>query len=137
MRPSMKRFITLLFAAIVIVSLIPAGAQAMPNFARRYDLPCVVCHTVIPRLNETGFKFRAAGFRMPAEIGVEEKKISLYPLHLCALRHAAPRPFTSKYRERTMGPHLFQTHAPDRAPASDRLEKLTGCLNRHSDCPKQ
>ncbi len=76
MRPSMKRFITLLFAAIVIVSLIPAGAQAMPNFARRYDLPCVVCHTVIPRLNETGFKFRAAGFRMPAEIGVEEKKIS-------------------------------------------------------------
>ena len=36
-------------------------------FARRYSLPCSTCHTSPPRLNETGYQFRAAGFRMPSE----------------------------------------------------------------------
>ncbi len=48
--------------------------DAMPNFARKYDAKCSLCHTTIPRLNEVGYKFRAAGFRMPDEIGKEEKK---------------------------------------------------------------
>jgi hypothetical protein len=41
----------------------------MPMFARKYGVPCSHCHTTIPRLNLTGYKFRAAGFRMPEEIG--------------------------------------------------------------------
>src|SRR5262245_38652640 len=44
-------------------------AMAMPMFARRYGVPCSTCHTSPPRLNETGYRFRAAGFRMPEEIG--------------------------------------------------------------------
>ncbi|HEV8539388.1 MAG TPA: hypothetical protein VGR15_10775 [Bacteroidota bacterium] len=44
----------------------------MPNFARKYGMSCTGCHNGIPRLNETGFKFRAAGFRMPDEIGKGE-----------------------------------------------------------------
>jgi hypothetical protein len=43
--------------------------KAMPMFARKYGVPCTTCHTTIPRLNLTGYKFRAAGFRMPEEIG--------------------------------------------------------------------
>ena len=42
---------------------------AMPMFARRYGVPCSTCHTSPPRLNETGYRFRAAGFRMPEELG--------------------------------------------------------------------
>jgi len=42
---------------------------AMPMFARRLGVPCSTCHTSPPRLNETGYQFRAAGYRMPAEIG--------------------------------------------------------------------
>jgi len=42
---------------------------AMPLFARRLGVPCSTCHTSPPRLNETGYQFRAAGYRMPAEIG--------------------------------------------------------------------
>jgi len=38
-------------------------------FARKYGIPCSTCHTTAPRLNETGYRFRAAGFRMPEEIG--------------------------------------------------------------------
>lgn len=41
---------------------------AMPNFARQAGLQCTNCHTVIPKLNEMGYRFRAAGFRMPDEI---------------------------------------------------------------------
>ncbi|MFQ5668953.1 MAG: hypothetical protein ACE5HD_00360 [Acidobacteriota bacterium] len=44
-------------------------AQAMPNFARQYEVACSVCHTIVPRLNKTGYDFRRAGFRMPDEIG--------------------------------------------------------------------
>ncbi len=38
-------------------------------FARKYGVNCSTCHTTAPRLNETGYRFRAAGFRMPEEIG--------------------------------------------------------------------
>jgi hypothetical protein len=50
----------------------------MPMFARKYGVPCETCHTTIPRLNEVGYKFRAAGFRFPEQIGkAEEKKFDL------------------------------------------------------------
>jgi hypothetical protein len=45
------------------------AAFAMPIFARRLGVSCSTCHTSPPRLNETGYQFRAAGYRMPAEIG--------------------------------------------------------------------
>lgn len=41
----------------------------MPMFARKYGVCCGTCHTTIPRLNLTGYKFPAAGFRMPEAIG--------------------------------------------------------------------
>ena len=47
----------------------PTSTQALPMFARKYSLPCSSCHTSPPRLNEAGYAFRAAGFRMPGEIG--------------------------------------------------------------------
>jgi hypothetical protein len=43
-------------------------------FARKLGVPCATCHTTIPRLNEVGYKFRAAGFRFPEQIGKEEEK---------------------------------------------------------------
>ncbi len=53
-------------------------AYAMPMFARKLGVPCETCHTTIPRLNETGYKFRAAGFRLPEQIGKpDEKKFDL------------------------------------------------------------
>ena len=45
------------------------AAFAMPMLARKLGVPCSTCHTSPPRLNETGYQFRAAGYRMPAEIG--------------------------------------------------------------------
>jgi hypothetical protein len=49
-------------------------AEGMPMFARKLGVQCNFCHTTIPRLNEVGYKFRAAGFRLPANIGKPEEK---------------------------------------------------------------
>jgi hypothetical protein len=61
------------FLAAGVTVVLSWPASAMPMFARKYKLECNVCHTLIPRLNETGFQFRAAGFRMPEEIGKADK----------------------------------------------------------------
>ena len=55
--------------AAVVFHAEKKDAKAIPMFARRYGVPCSTCHTSAPRLNETGYQFRAAGFRMPTEIG--------------------------------------------------------------------
>ena len=58
----------------MLTVLTVVDATAMPNFARKLGVGCATCHTTIPRLNETGFKFRAAGWRVPEDIGKPETK---------------------------------------------------------------
>src|SRR5437867_13088330 len=68
----LKRKLFVVLCAILVIVAVHVGkreASAIPMFARRYGVGCMTCHTSPPRLNETGYKFRAAGFRMPEEIG--------------------------------------------------------------------
>lgn len=59
------RRLTLLFVGAAS-SLLPAQAQAVPAYARRYDTKCETCHSPLPpRLNNTGEVFRRWGFRLP------------------------------------------------------------------------
>ncbi len=67
-------FRTVTIGIFLFLMGIALPANAMPNFARKYGVPCSTCHTTIPRLNETGYKFRAAGFRLLEEIGKEQEK---------------------------------------------------------------
>jgi hypothetical protein len=54
------------------------NVSAMPNFARKLGVGCSMCHTTLPRLNQFGYQFRAAGFRIPDTIGkAEEAKFDL------------------------------------------------------------
>src|SRR5437867_1659812 len=72
-----KKMLSATIVGIFMLAALPS-ADAMPLFARKYGVPCSTCHTTIPRLNETGYKFRAAGFRLLEEIGKEsEKKFEL------------------------------------------------------------
>jgi hypothetical protein len=77
-RPGVRR----LFAATTL-SLLGAflfasqWAEATPNFMRKLRNPtdgCHACHTIMPRLNEFGYRFRAAGYRVPDTIGKGEEK---------------------------------------------------------------
>jgi hypothetical protein len=62
------------FSAILIGVLLLASSPSygIPAFARKYQMECTMCHEPVPRLNEYGYKFRAAGFRRPEEIGKGE-----------------------------------------------------------------
>jgi hypothetical protein len=60
-------------AALLGATLAAPAAQALPMFARKYKMDCSRCHApAVPRLNDVGYKFRRAGFRMPEQIGEEE-----------------------------------------------------------------
>ena len=48
-----------------IVTLIPSKSDAMPVFARKYDISCATCHSAFPRLNEFGEQFAADNMRLP------------------------------------------------------------------------
>ncbi len=40
-------------------------AHAIPTFARKYRTSCITCHTVFPKLNDTGEAFRRNGYQFP------------------------------------------------------------------------
>jgi hypothetical protein len=40
-------------------------AQAIPAFARKYDMNCNVCHAPVPRLNPYGERFLENGYQLP------------------------------------------------------------------------
>lgn len=54
-------------AALFSISIFPAVSGAVPMFAREIGRDCTYCHTVLPKLNETGRIYRANGYRFSAE----------------------------------------------------------------------
>ncbi len=52
----------------VMLIAVPGGrlAEAIPAFARQYDLQCNACHTRPPRLNRFGEQFHMTGFQIPS-----------------------------------------------------------------------
>lgn len=49
----------------LLLVLASTAAQAMPVFARQYDMSCAACHAAYPRLNAFGEQFRDSNFRLP------------------------------------------------------------------------
>ena len=69
---------------LVVLGMIASGligtqqrANAFPAFARKYNLPCARCHSMVPRLTPFGYAFYRAGFRLPSN---ERKPLNL--LHM-------------------------------------------------------
>ena len=52
-------------ASLLLLSLAPASSDAMPVFARKYDMSCSLCHSAFPRLNAFGEQFAADNMRLP------------------------------------------------------------------------
>ncbi len=57
----------------ILFFLVTAGlfwattANAVPSFARKYDMNCSGCHAAFPQLNSVGRKFKEAGYRFPKD----------------------------------------------------------------------
>jgi hypothetical protein len=65
-----------LLAAICVMALAET-AHAIPAFSRKYRTSCITCHTVYPKLNDTGEAFRRNGYQFPTgdDILVKEEPI--------------------------------------------------------------
>ena len=50
---------------LLAVLLIPSKTEAIPVFARKYNMSCVTCHSAFPRLNEFGEQFASDNLRLP------------------------------------------------------------------------
>jgi hypothetical protein len=62
MAGSTSRAAVLIAAAALL--LVPAHADAIPAFARKYNVSCNLCHSPAPRLNAFGEQFAANGFEL-------------------------------------------------------------------------
>lgn len=99
---SRKLIVALCLIFVVGFLVFSTESQAMPNFARKYGADCSMCHTVIPKLNKLGYEFRLAGYRLPSEIGKEEKPFNLGDF------------FTARFQEQ----FKYQNHS-DAKPGKD------------------
>lgn len=73
--------ISLIAAAWLLLILLPRQASALPQFARRYNLKCSACHTIVPVLNEQGELFQRLGYHLPP---------ALQPSHAVSKLSAVP-----------------------------------------------
>src|SRR5436853_3586057 len=70
----LKRLDVVVFIAAGLSALVvglvafvsPGRVEAVPAFARQYDLQCNACHTRPPRLNRFGEQFHMMGFQIPS-----------------------------------------------------------------------
>lgn len=70
----------------VAICGLSARVDAMPAFARQYNISCVVCHDAFPKLNAFGEKFAADNYRMPqwketstVEVGDDMLRLPKFP----------------------------------------------------------
>lgn len=69
-----------MFAAASVFLVAGTPAVAIPAFARKYNLTCVHCHTMPPRLTRFGYAFYRAGFRLPEDFQLPDNKAIPYTL---------------------------------------------------------
>jgi hypothetical protein len=81
-----------MMAIFLLTCLLAETASAIPLFARKYKLSCVMCHTGFPQLNGFGQSFAGNGYQMPEEDPkdyveeIEEDKLLLHEFFPFAIR---------------------------------------------------
>lgn len=71
-----KKILGGLVGVMLLGIALPQTAEAIPAWARRYNTDCQMCHTMLPRLNPMGHKFRRLGYRMPDEFDKQDADIA-------------------------------------------------------------
>ncbi len=70
---SLPRKFCVLSCTLTLLGLVwSASANAVPAFARKYDVNCNTCHRAYPELNAAGRQFKELGYRFPAGSSFEE-----------------------------------------------------------------
>jgi hypothetical protein len=58
----MKKTILILISTVVLIQAAAVNLQAIPAFARKYQMTCKTCHTPFPKLKPYGDEFAANGY---------------------------------------------------------------------------
>jgi hypothetical protein len=68
--------LSILCGTLLTFLLAPDEAQAIPAFARKYNINCTTCHTAVPVLNPFGQRFLENGYQLPGtdDGGITGKK---------------------------------------------------------------
>lgn len=70
------RTVVLILAACMFV---PSTAYPIPAFARKNGFNCNMCHTAYTKLNDFGERYRANGYQMPGQEGLEKNVFEIAP----------------------------------------------------------
>jgi len=107
-----SRKLGLMVVVFLLTCLSAEIVFAIPLFARKYKLSCIMCHTGFPQLNSFGQNFAGNGYQMPEEDPkdhveeIEEDKLLLHEFFPFAIR------VDSFYRLRNDGNVTFDQQAP-------------------------
>lgn len=63
--PNTRPAAPVLWLLLAALLLPPLSGEAMPVFARKYEMSCNACHSAFPRLNAFGEHFAASNFKLP------------------------------------------------------------------------
>jgi hypothetical protein len=66
---SLLKVLVLALTAAAALMAVPRTSEAIPAFARAYQVPCTTCHVAFPKLNHFGEEFEHRGLRMPGQAG--------------------------------------------------------------------
>lgn len=112
----MKKFLIAVTSSLALLAvwLFPAKeANAIPAWTRKYNADCSMCHTMNPRLNAMGHKFRRLGYKLPDEFDSGETHLSMEELSKFANYFSARgRPRTT-YSKRAGGTTDFDLEMHD------------------------
>lgn len=62
---------TVVLSTLIVAFFWSGAANAIPAFARKYEMTCSACHTAYPQLNAQGRAFKLAGYRFGGEKDAE------------------------------------------------------------------
>jgi len=65
MKKILGLFIIAAFVGLSVLAFTPTPSYALPNFAKKHEASCTLCHTVWPALNRFGEQYFMNGFQMP------------------------------------------------------------------------
>ena len=68
----MKNALISVIVGLLVLSMFPTTARAIPAFARKYGFNCNMCHSGYTRLNDFGQRYRDNGYQIPGQQGGEK-----------------------------------------------------------------
>lgn len=96
-----------LVRALAVIGFVILGhvpAEAIPGFARRYQLPCHFCHDGFPKLSVLGEQFKERGYRLEKDVSGASDWWSSIPL---SFRSSLRQTFEENGDAETLGQFRF------------------------------